>query len=119
MLALWEFLTGFYWLLLPQTILQTLWYGEWRLAYQRYGSLGWTLEFVRSLLGLNIWAFAVPVNGGGRGRDIQQLLAANGVPLWGWAFVEHTFLFHVPRHQAQWAEEVLLWAGVPLVGYYE
>ena len=78
MIALLEFLTGFYWLLLPQTILQALWHGEWGRAYQRYGCLGWPLEFVRSLLGLNMWAFAVPVNAGWRGRDIQQLLAANG-----------------------------------------
>lgn len=117
MVALLEFLTGFYWLLLPQTILQALWHGEWGLSYRRFGCLGWPLEVGRCLLGLNMWAFAVPLDSGWRGRDIQQLLAANGVSLWGWAFVEGAFLFHIRRNQAEWAEEVLLWAGVPLVGY--
>jgi len=117
MLALWEFLTGFYWLLLPQTILQTLWYGEWRLAYQRYGCLGWPLEFVCSLLGLNMWAFAVPVNGGWRGRDVEKLLAQYDLPVWGWTYIDGTAIFHVRRSQAEWTEEILLSAGVSLVGY--
>ncbi|MCL4867581.1 MAG: hypothetical protein KJ063_01315 [Anaerolineae bacterium] len=117
MITLLEILSGFYWLLLPQTWLQSLWYGGWWPAYRRYGCLGWLLELGRALLGMNMWGFAVPINGGWSGRDIQQLLAANNVPMWGWAFVNHTFLFHVPRHQAEWAEQVLLWAGVPLLGY--
>ncbi len=117
MTAILEFLTSFYWLLLPQTILESLWYAEWRKAYQRSGWLGTLWEFCRSCFGFNMWAFAIPLYGAWSGRDVEKLLAQYDIPAWGWTYIDGTAIFHVRRSQAKWAEEILLWAGVPLVGY--
>jgi hypothetical protein len=109
-----EFLTNFYWIILPQTLLQSLWHTDWRAAGQRRGCLGLLWEALLSLSLLNAVTFYVPLYGGWSGREIQKLLHYYGIPIWGWGYAEHQFFFHVRKREAGFAEEILYEAGVPL-----
>jgi hypothetical protein len=111
-----EFLTNFYWPLLPQVLAESMWHANWKDAYRRGGIGGLGMEALQSLLGTNSYPFLVPMSSGWSGRNIQRLLAKKGIRMWGWAFADGVFLFHVRRNQAAWAQYVLLHEGVPLQG---
>jgi hypothetical protein len=108
-----EFLTNFYWIALPETILQTLWHADWRRAKDR-GLGGLIREAVASLLGTNTWPFFVPLHSGWDGAAIARLLSRHGVKMWGYGFAGGELFFRVRRSQAAWAQYVLLREGVPL-----
>lgn len=108
-----EFLTSFYWIALPETILQTLWHADWRKAKER-GLGGLIREAVASLLGTNTWPFFVPLDSGWDGAAIARLLNRHGVKMWGYGFACGELFFRVRRNQAAWAQYLLLREGVPL-----
>jgi len=111
-----EFLTNFYWPLLPQVLAESLWRADWKAAFQRDGVPGMCAEALSSLSGANSYPFFVPMNSEWSGQSIQHLLAQKGVKMWGWAFANGLLFFHVKRSQAAWAQYVMLRAGVPLQG---
>jgi len=111
-----EFLTNFYWPLLPQVLVESLCHADWRGSYQRDGILGLGMEGCRSVLGTNSYPFFVPLDRGWSGRQIQQLLADKGIKMWGWAFANSMLFFHVKRSQAAWAQYLMLHEGIPLQG---
>jgi hypothetical protein len=108
-----EFLTSFYWIALPETILQTFRHADWRRAREQ-GVGGLLSEAIGSLLGTNSWPFFVPLRSGWNGADIARLLKRHGVRMWGYGFANGELFFRVRRSQAAWAQYVLLREGVPL-----
>lgn len=116
MLAILEFLTSFYWPLLPETLFGTLRRANWRRAIGRYGPAGLLVETAESLIGTNTYVFFVPLYGRWDGRSIAQLLAAYGIDIWGWGFWQHEFFFHVRREDARQAQQIMLAAGIELLG---
>lgn len=111
-----EFLTNFYWPLLPQVLAESMWHTNWKGAYRRGGIWGLCIEALQGLLGTNSYPFLVLMSSGWSGWKIQRLLAKKGIKMWGWAFAHGVLLFHVRRNQAAWAQYVLLHEGVPLQG---
>jgi hypothetical protein len=116
MLWMLEFLTSFYWPLLPQAILGTLRRANWRRAYARHGPAGLLLETAESMIGTNTFMFFVPLTGQWDGYTIAKLLRQYGIPMWGWGFWNQELFFHVRRDDVWFAQDVLLSAGVELLG---
>ena len=114
MIKLLEFLTSFYWLYLPDVIVGSFWHADWKSVYRRAGVCGLFMECIHSLLGTNTWTFFVPLRGAWRGHDINQLLAEYGIEMWGWGFAYGELFFRVRRNKAEWAQYLMLRAGVPL-----
>lgn len=115
MLGLLEFLTSFYWLLLPEAIFGGLRRANWRRAYGQHGAAGLLLETAETIIGTNTCALFVPANAQWDGASIAELLGQYGIPLWGWAYHNHEFFFHVRREDA-WAAQRILWqSGVELL----
>lgn len=70
---------------------------------------------IKSLLGLDSWTFYVDAYGDWTGAQIQELLGRHGIRLVGWKDVLNgDIFFSVKLDQAEWAEYVMLEAGVPL-----
>ena len=111
MLRILEFLTGFYWILIPQFIIEGLFRTRGRTANSS-GTLG---ESIRSALSLNSATLYVDMYGAWSGHHIKRLLAAYDIPMWGWGYAFEQFYFHVPLEDAETAYRVLLMAGVDLV----
>ncbi len=110
-----EFLTAFYWLLLPETIFGGLRRANWRRAYAQHGAAGLVLETAETLIGTNSCALFVQADGRWDGASIAEILRQHGIHLWGWAFHNDEFYFHVRREDA-WAAQRILWqAGVELL----
>lgn len=116
MLRLLELLTNFYWLLLPQTIVQSFRQANWDKAAKRAGLAGIASEGFRSLIGTNSWPFFVPINSAWCGRDIEKLLANYNIPMWGWGVSNQTMFFQVREEDAALASSLMLQAGIPLIG---
>lgn len=116
MLGFLEFLTGFYWPLLPEAIFQTLRRANWNRAYARNGAPGLLLEAAESVLGTNTCVFFTPIDGEWDGRSIAKLLKQYGIHMWGWGYECHEFFFHVRREDAAWAQQIMHYAGVELLG---
>lgn len=73
----------------------------------------------RSLLGLDSWTFYVPFDGPWTGAQIEGLLKDHGIKMSGNDVAGDDLFFSVKLDQAEWAEYVLLRAGVPLkYGFY-
>ena len=115
MLHILEFLTGFYWILIPQFMVESLFRARWRDAYDSGGPLGLAKEGVGSALGFNSAVFYVSMHGRWNGRRIKKLLASYDIPMWGWGYAFQQFYFHVPVEDADFACSVLLHAGVELI----
>jgi hypothetical protein len=113
MISVLEFLTSFYWMAIPETILQTLWHADWRSAKNR-GLGGLLSEAIGSLLGTNTWPFFVRLDSGWNAADIAHLLKRHGIRTWGYGFANGELFFRVRKSQAAWAQYVLLRKGVPL-----
>lgn len=116
MLRLLEFLTNFYWPLLPETLFGTLRRAKWRRAFARYGPAGLLTETAESIIGTNTYVFFVPLAGQWDGRSIAKLLKQYGIDMWGWGFWDRELFFHVHRDDAWFAQDVLISAGVELLG---
>ena len=115
MVAVLEFLTGFNWLILPETLIAGLRRANWRRAYARHGAAGIALETVASLAGTNSHMFAVPLASHWDGWAIERLLGRYGIEIWGIGFYNHRMFFHVRREDAPDAWDIMLRAGVDLV----
>ncbi len=115
MLGFLEFLTSFYWPLLPETLFSTFRRARWRRAVARHGPFGLLIETVESLIGTNTYVFFVPVAGRWDGRSIAKLLKQYGIDMWGWGFWDRELFFHVHRDDAWFAQDILISAGVELL----
>lgn len=108
-------LTSFNWALLQQFLAQSLRYADWHGKRRQYGYLGFPIEFIRTLLTLNSFAFRVKSDRRWSGRRIAMLLSEKGIPTYGWAwYAEGVMIFHVPIRFADWSEHLMNKAGVPL-----
>jgi hypothetical protein len=65
-------------------------------------------------LGTRSWTFYVPLDSPWSGAQIERLLKQKGVKMWSRMIHGGDLFFRVHRKQAEWAEYVLLRAGVPL-----
>lgn len=114
MLRVFELLSNFYWILIPQYLIENLFRARWRHAHSESGLSGIAREGVTSLLGFTSVPLYVPMGSYWNGRRISQLLKQYDIPIWGWGTAFGQFYFHV-RHEDAWlAQEVLLSAGVEL-----
>lgn len=116
MLSVFKFLSGFYWILIPQYLVENLLRAQWRQAYSDRGYSGVAREGVTSVLGFNSVPLYVPMGSQWNGRRIAGLLRQYNIPLWGWGYAYDQFYFHVRREDAWLAQDVLLNAGVELIG---
>lgn len=115
MLRVLEALTSFYWILIPQFIVENLFRARWRQAYSERGYTGIAREGVISVLGLNSIPLYVPMESYWSGARISRLLKQHDIPMWGWGYAFDQFYFHVRREDAWYAQDVLLAAGVELL----
>jgi len=75
----------------------------------------WSLKnALLSLLGLDSWTFYVPEASGWTGAQIEALLKKHGVKIKGRGIALGDIFFSVNLDQAEWAEYVMLRAGVPI-----
>jgi hypothetical protein len=109
------FLASFYWLYLPEVIVESLWLADWKGAYQHDGVMGIIKESLRSVLGTNTYPFFVPMNSPWWHNSLHPLLATYGVKTLGWGFANGELFFRVKKRQAAWAQYIMLRAGVPLM----
>jgi hypothetical protein len=116
MLRVLEFLTSFYWVLLPETILSTFRRSNWRRAHSDGGVQGIFIESIESLIGTNTYVFFTPIDGKWTGHQIRKLLRKHGIDMWGWGFASQELFFHVRRDDAWKAQEIMIRAGVELLG---
>lgn len=116
MLRLLQFLSSFYWLLLPEFVFQNLRRAHWHSALARSGPAGLASEFIGSAIGVNAIPFYAPLDGNFSGRQIEKLLHRHGISVWSWGFAFNEMFFHVHRDDAWDAQQILLAAGVELRG---
>lgn len=90
MLRILEFMTGFYWILIPQFIVESLIRGRAAVFYVDMYS-NWS------------------------GYRIKRLLASYDIPMWGWGYAFGQFYFRVPAGDAEFAQQVMWGAGVELL----
>jgi hypothetical protein len=60
------------------------------------------------------WTFYLDLNSGWTGAQCEELLRSKGVRVYGRCIANGDAFFQVPKKQAEWAEYLLLKAGVPL-----
>jgi hypothetical protein len=101
-------------LVLPASVLGSFRFADWKGAQQRAGSVGLVGEVARSALGTNTVPFFVPETSGWRPSDLSALLMSYGIRIWGVGCFNAEIHFRVKERQADWAQYVLLSAGVPL-----
>ena len=75
------------------------------------------LDLVAATLGFSTWPFFVDATDPrwNRGK-ITRLLMRYGIEVGGFGYHNKRFMFRVRRGQAHFAEQMLLRAGVPVVG---
>lgn len=86
------------------------------------GCLDWISPCIAILEGLingdpfgtRSWTFYVPLDSSCTGAQIERLLKQNGVKVWARLIHGGDLFFRVHKKQAEWAEYLLLRAGVPL-----
>lgn len=59
--------------------------------------------------------FGLPADAGFSGRDVERLLRAKGVKVWGLMVVDNLIIFRVRKAQAGWARYLLEQAKVPIL----
>lgn len=90
MIKILEFLTGFYWILIPQFFVETLIHGRGEVFY--------------------VWTA-----GDWSGHEIKCLLADYDIPIFGWGYAFDRFYFRVPRGDADFAYGIMVQAEVGLL----
>ena len=60
------------------------------------------------------WTFYLDLDSGWTGAQCEELLKSKGVKVYGRCIANGDAFFQVPKKQAEWAEYLLLKAGVPL-----
>lgn len=78
--------------------------------------IGVAREGLASFFGLNSVPIDVPISSSWNGRYIAELLKQHDIPMWGWGYAFDEFYFHVRREDAWLAQDVLINAGVELIG---
>jgi hypothetical protein len=116
MIRLMELLTGFYWVLLPQFVIENLFRVRWRQSYRNGGVHAVVREGLSGALGFHAVPLYVPMDGYWNGHAIQKLLRSHGIGIWGWGFAFGQFYFHVHVDEAWHAQDILIRAGVELLG---
>lgn len=113
-----EFLTGFYWLLLPVFVLQCIYYGNYRGRARRTGwILAIIIEFVRGVLTATAHGYVYYYEQGHwSGRQLDRFLRRNGVPTFGWAWGDGSVIFHVPAHLRGRADYLISRTQLPIEG---
>ena len=118
-------------LVLPETIIGNFRYADWPAAKQS-GVFGILSELVKAATGFNTMAFFIPTgskkdkngleigNPGGAWDQgsVRALLKRRGVTSWGYGYWNGEMHFRVKKRQADWAQYVMLRAGVPLLHGY-
>jgi hypothetical protein len=92
-------------------------YSDWSGAIERHGPLGVFVEFVSYLSGYNSPKLKVShfnVGSSWSGIRIEWLLRRHGIVLWDRGLEGDDLYFRVKRRQLNWAEYVMLRAGVPV-----
>jgi hypothetical protein len=111
-----ELLSGFYWVLLPQFVIENLLRTRWRQSYTKEGINTILKDGFTSALGFYSVPLYVPIDGYWNGHAIKRLLRSHNITIWGWGFAFGQFYFHVHKDDAWEAQDVLLRAGVELLG---
>lgn len=60
------------------------------------------------------WTFYIGLDSGWTGAQCEKILKSKGVKVYGKCIAHGDAFFQVPTKQAEWAEYLLLRAGVPL-----
>ena len=115
MLRILEFLTGFYWILIPQFIIESLYRVRWREALESRNPITVVGKGLEGALGLNSAVFYVELGGSWNRRRLKRLLTSYDIPMWGWGFAFDQLYFHVPAEDADMAHEIMWRAGVDLL----
>ena len=106
-------------LVLPATIFGNFRYADWRGASDRHGTVGVAWEAMQAVLGTNAEPFFIPQRSDWKIGAVKELLARYGITaVWGVGYWNNELFFRVKGRQADWAQYVLLRAGVPLLHGY-
>lgn len=95
-------------------VVSTFCNADWNGAYERNGVVGLSQEFVACLTMSNAPTIRVARNSPWRGIDVEMLLKRHGVKVWDRGIAGDDLYFCVKRRQVEWAEYLLLRAGVPV-----
>lgn len=109
-----DFLSYFDWINRAEGFVSTFINADWKGSYNRYGYAGIAKELLSSLTGRNTWTFAIPRDCGWTGWEIEKMLNRYGVKVFGRGINSRELRFKVKLRQANWAEYLLLRAGIPI-----
>lgn len=87
---------------------------DWDNAYRERGFVGVIAEFFACVTSANAPTIRVARESHWRGIDIERLLKRHGVKVWDRGIAGDDLYFCVKRRQVEWAEYLLLRAGVPV-----
>lgn len=103
-------------LLFSRTAYGTFRHANWDKAYRSRGIFGVAVEFLHSLVGTNTWPFFIERTPRWGREQIQSLLGAYGIEMWGWGYHAGRYFFRVRKDKAHWAQHILLSNSVPVSG---
>ena len=95
-------------------LLSTFRNADWHNAYNQRGINGLVDEFFACITSSNAPTICISRFSHWRGIDIERLLYRHGVKVWDRGIAGDELYFCVKRRQVQWAEYLLLRAGVPV-----
>lgn len=95
-------------------VISTFRHADWNGAYERNGVVGLSQEFVACFTMSNSPTIRVARHSPWRGIDVEMLLKRHGVKVWDRGIAGDDLYFCVKRRQVEWAEYLLLRAGVPV-----
>ena len=94
--------------------ISTFIHADWDGAYRRNGIYGLISEFLDCIVSRNAPTICVSRFSSWSGNEIEQLLYRHGVKVWDRGFAGDDLYFCVKLRQVEWAEYLLLRAGVPV-----
>ena len=95
-------------------VISTFINADWFGAYDRAGAYGLVSEFLECLTAHNAPIICVSRQSSWSGVKVERLLKRYGVKVWNRGLVGDDLYFRVKRRQVEWAEYLLLRAGVPV-----
>lgn len=95
-------------------VISTFLNADWLGAYDKNGFDGLISEFLACFTAENAPTIRVWRYSHWRGIDIERLLKRHGVKVWDRGLAGDDIYFRVKRRQVEWAEYLLLRAGVPV-----
>jgi hypothetical protein len=113
-----EGLTGFHWLLFPVFVLQCIYYANYRGRARRVGWLiAVPLELLRGLFTVSAHGYAFHYQEAiWTPAQLARFLKNNGVPTFGWSWVDGKAYFHVPAHLRGRADYLISRSRQPIEG---